>query len=99
MIAIVNNWLFEQIWIGADDKLPRKARAVFLADPARLRHEIAFSNWQLDPAVPAEAFASSSATSATRIAFTRPDLKLPPGLKPPAPGKVSTPQSKPSKTQ
>jgi hypothetical protein len=99
MVAIVNKWVFEQIWIGADDKLPRKARAVFLADPARLRHEIEFSQWQLDPPVPAEAFASASATSASRIAFTRPDLKLPPGLKPPAPGKVSTTQSKLSKTQ
>jgi len=48
------------------------------------------SNWQLDASVPAEAFASSSASSATRIAFTRPDLKLPPGLKPPAPGKLVT---------
>jgi hypothetical protein len=89
MVAIVNNWVFEQIWIGADDKLPRKVRATFLADPARLRHEMELSNWQLDPSVPAEAFASSSATSATRIAFTRPDLKLPPGLKPPAPDKPS----------
>ena len=92
MVAIVNNWVFEQIWIGADDKLPRKVRATFLADPARLRHEMELSNWQLDPTVPADAFASSSATSATRIAFTRPDLKLPPGLKPPA-------QSKPSKSR
>jgi hypothetical protein len=89
MVAIVNNWVFEQLWIGADDKLPRKVRAVFLADPARLRHEMELSNWQLDPIVPADAFASSSATSATRIAFTRPDLKLPPGLKPPAPSKLS----------
>jgi hypothetical protein len=92
MVAIVNNWVFEQLWIGADDKLPRKARAVFLADPARLRHEMELSNWQLDATVPADAFASSSATSATRIAFTRPDLKLPPGLKPPA-------QSKPAKSR
>jgi hypothetical protein len=92
MVAIVNNWVFEQLWIGVDDKLPRKARAVFLDDPARLRHEMDLSNWQLDPAVPADAFASSSATSATRIAFSRPDLKLPPGLKPPA-------QSKPSKSR
>src|SRR5215813_13053030 len=87
MVAIVNTWVFEQIWIGADDKLPRKVRATFLADPARLRHEMELSNWQLDPTVPADAFASSSATSATRIAFNRPDLKLPPGLKPPAQGK------------
>jgi hypothetical protein len=92
MVAIVNNWVFEQLWIGADDKLPRKARAVFLADPARLRHEMELSNWQLDATVPADAFASSSATSATHIAFTRPDVKLPPGLKPPA-------QSKPAKSR
>src|SRR5215467_15362828 len=90
MVAIVNNWVFEQIWIGADDKLPRKVRAVFLADPARLRHDMELSNWQLDPTVAADAFASSSATSATRIAFNRPELKLPPGLKPPVPGKPTT---------
>ena len=89
MVAIANHWVFEQIWIGADDKLPRKVRATFLADPARLRHEMELSNWQLDATVPAEAFASSSASSATRIAFNRPDLKLPPGLKPPAPGKLA----------
>jgi hypothetical protein len=89
MVAIVNNWVFEQLWIGVDDKLPRKIRATFLADPARLRHEMELSNWQLDAAVPADAFASSSVTSATRIAFTRPDLQLPPGLKPPVPGKLS----------
>jgi hypothetical protein len=89
MVAIVNHWVFEQIWIGADDKLPQKVRAVFLADPARLRHEMELSQWQLDSSVPVEALASSSATSATRIAFNRPDLQLPPGLKPPAPGKPS----------
>ena len=92
MVAFVNNWVFEQVWIGADDKLPRKARAVFLADPSRLRHEMELSNWQLDATVLTDAFASSSAASATRIAFTRPDLKLPPSLKPPA-------QSKPSKSR
>jgi hypothetical protein len=89
MVAIVNNWVFEQLWIGADDKLPRKVRAVFLDDPARLRHEMELSNWQLDAPVPADAFASSRVPSATRIAFTRPDLKLPPGLKPPVSGKPS----------
>jgi len=87
MVAFVNNWVFEQVWIGTDDKLPRKARAVFLADPSRLRHEMDLSNWQLDATVSEDAFASSSATSATRIAFTRPDLQLPPGLTPPAQSK------------
>ena len=56
MVGIVNNWVFEQIWIGAEDKLPRRARAVFLGDPVGLRHEIEFSDWQIDPEAPAEAF-------------------------------------------
>jgi hypothetical protein len=92
MVAFVNKWVFEQIWIGVDDKLPRKARAVFLADPSRLRHEMELSHWQLDTTVSEDAFASSSASSATRIAFTRPDLQLPPGLTPPT-------QSKPAKSR
>jgi hypothetical protein len=78
MVAIENKWVFEQIWIGADDKLPRMVRAVFLSDPQRLRQQMEFSGWNLNPAVAAEAFASSSAAAAPRIPFARPDIpKLP----------------------
>ena len=91
MVAIANNWVFEQIWIGADDKLPRMARAVFHADPQHLRHQIEFSNWQLDPTVAADAFASPSA-AARPIPFARPDLPaLPPGVKPRTKAKASKP--------
>ena len=89
MVAIENNWVFEQIWIGADDKLPRLARAVFLADPMGLHHQIEFSNWQIDSAVAAEAFASSKAQAAQRIAFRRPDPVVPPAIKPAAKKKSS----------
>lgn len=86
MVAYANNAVFVQIWIGAEDKLPRMLRAVYRDDPSQLRHQMELSNWQLDLAVPAEAFASSSAGTATRVQFARPDLKLPPGLKPPTRG-------------
>jgi hypothetical protein len=88
MVGIVNNWVFEQIWIGAEDKLPRMARAVFHGDPTGLRHQIEFSNWQIDPAVPAEVFTSAKAAAAMPIPFDRPDImklrKLPKGVKPAA---------------
>ena len=83
MVAVNNNWVFEQLWIGADDKLPRMARAVFHADPVGLRHQIEFSNWQIDPVVAADAFTSPGLESAKRISFSRPDPQLPPGIKPP----------------
>ena len=87
MIAYVDDHVFVQAWIGADDKLPRRLRAVYLDDPARLRHQLDLSNWQLDVDLPADVFASPKAATATRIEFARPDPKLPPGLSPPPQGK------------
>lgn len=73
MVAYANDAVFIQIWIGAEDKLPRMLRAVFRNDPSRLRHEMVLSEWQLDPAVPTDAFTSAKADAAKRIAFARPD--------------------------
>ena len=75
------------MWVGAEDKLPRRVRAVFRKDPARMRHQLELSNWQLDTPVAAEAFTSAKAGSATHIKFARPDPQLPPGLKPPVQGR------------
>ena len=87
MIAYANEDVFVQMWVGAEDKLPRMLRAVFSQDPARMRHQMELSNWQLDTPVTAEAFTSAKASSATRIQFARPDPQLPPGLKPPVQGR------------
>ena len=48
-------------------------RAVFRNDPSQLRHQVELSNWQLDGAVPADAFASPRRQRAMRIQFARPD--------------------------
>ena len=92
MVAVVNRWVFQQIWIGADDKLPRRVRAVFRDDPLQLRHEIDFANWKLDPVVPADAFASPRAGAATRIQFAAPEPVLPPGVEPRFEGERSEPK-------
>ena len=76
MLAYVSDDTFVQVWIGANDKLPRRARAVFLNDPSQLRHEVEFSDWRLDLAVPADAFTSPKAANAARIPFARPDTKI-----------------------
>lgn len=72
IVAVANQQLFMQIWIGADDKLPRMMRAVFRGDPLRLRHQVEMSNWKLDPVIAAEAFASLKAANATPVAFAAP---------------------------
>jgi hypothetical protein len=78
IIAVVSDSLFMQIWIGAEDKLPRRMRAVFKGDPLMLRHDVQFSNWKLDPVVAADAFSALDAANAQKIDFAVPQ---PPGVK------------------
>jgi hypothetical protein len=84
MVAYEAHGVFVQIWIGAEDKLPRMARAVFFDDPLQLRHQVELSHWQLDPGVAPESFASSKTATAKHIQFAHPksQSKLPPGPKP-----------------
>ena len=86
MVAIASDQMFMQIWIGADDKLPRKMRAVFRGDPLQLRHQVELSNWKLDPVIAAEAFAALNAANAKRIAFAAP--------KPPEATKAAKPKNR-----
>ena len=72
VIAVVSEELFMQIWIGADDKLPRRLRATYRGDPMLLRHQVDLSNWKLDPVVAAEAFAAVNAANARKIPFAVP---------------------------
>ena len=97
MVAYAAHGVFVQIWIGAQDKLPRRVYAVYLNDRARLRHVLELSNWQLDTTVPADAFASAKAASAARMPFARPDAKDAPGMKPPPKAKAA--KSQPAKKQ
>jgi len=92
MVAYESGGTFVQLWIGAADKLPRMARAVYLNDPAQLRHQVEFSNWQLGIDTPTDAFAVAQAATATRIPFARPDAEfVAPDVSTPAQGESSKP--------
>lgn len=84
MIAFETNGVFVQAWVGATDKLPRRARAQFDSDPIQLRHQVEVSNWKLDPVVAADAFGSPQIASARRIEFAHPERPdaLPAGASP-----------------
>ena len=86
MIVWANNDVFLQIWLGAEDKLPRRIRAQFRADPKKLRHDLELSNWQLDGPLAAETFSTAKARAGQPMAFATPGRKLPIGVKPIAKG-------------
>jgi len=93
IVAYAGDGVFVQIWIGADDKLPRLIRAIYLDDPDRLRHELAFTDWKLDESVATDTFAPpSSASTAKHIPFAPPHPEPPPSAKAPA-------KAKPAKAQ
>ena len=72
MVAWANRDVFLQIWIGVEDKLPRRVRAVYRADPLQLRHELDLADWQVDGEIPPDAFASEKARGAQPMKFDRP---------------------------
>ena len=82
MLVWANNDVFLQIWLGADDKLPRRIRAQFRDDPKKLRHDLELSNWQLDGAIAADTFSTAKAKAGMPMAFATPGRKVPIGVKP-----------------
>lgn len=67
MVAIANDDLQAQIWIGSEDKLPRLIWISPTQGQEKPRHSIEFSDWQLDAPVADGEFALSDAGKATRI--------------------------------
>lgn len=72
MVAVANDVVQVELWIGADDRLPRMVRATYFDEPGGFRHALELSDWRLDPPLPADAFASGRAAGAKRIGFASP---------------------------
>jgi hypothetical protein len=74
MIAYATDEVFIQAWIGVEDRLPRRFRAIYLMDGGNLRHEMELSGWKIDPKLPASTFTlPPEARKAKAIPFERPE--------------------------
>ena len=76
VVAYDTGGVFIEAWIGAEDKLPRLLRAIYADDPLQQRHNLVITNWQLDPAIPADSFSSAKAAAGKRIPFASPTLPV-----------------------
>jgi hypothetical protein len=77
IVAITNGNVQAEIWIGADDNLPRMIRARYVKDPTHSPYEVSFSDWQIDPTLTADDFTSLAAQHAPKMKFARPDTPTP----------------------
>lgn len=88
MVAYATDEVFVQAWIGVEDRLPRRFRAIYLMDGGNLRHEMELSGWKVDPKLPASTFTlPPAARKAKVIPFERPTA--PPAVSAPAPTAAS----------
>jgi hypothetical protein len=83
-VAVANDDVQAEIWIGAADHLPRLMRVVYPREAGGARYQIEFSDWHLGSAFPPSTFTSEKALHAKHVPFE------PPGsTEPPIPGDTS----------
>ena len=77
MVAVANDTVQAQIWIGVDDGLPRMVRVSYPKDPMHQSHDVVFSNWKLNGLVDHAEFSTPHVTTSPRMEFARPDAAAP----------------------
>ncbi len=73
VLSISDENVHLQIWIGAEDKLPRLIWATDAASADKPRHMVEFSDWKLNGDVAGEFFAPKRTASTKEIPFARPE--------------------------
>ena len=77
IVVVANDAVQAQIWIGAEDHLPRMYRATYFDEPGNYRHTVTFSNWSLDAPMAPGVFTSERAAKAPRMQFAAPPDQMP----------------------
>lgn len=72
MVAVSLGDAQGELWIGADDHLPRMIRTNYPNEPAQARYQSEYSNWRINAPVDPATFTSQRAAAAQRIAFQPP---------------------------
>lgn len=80
MVAVAAANVQAELWIGADDHLPRLVRVVYPNEPAHALYQTEYSDWKLTETADVGSFTSEKAAKASRIPFR------PPGLATASPG-------------
>lgn len=76
IVGLVNDDLQAQLWIGADDKLPRLIWITAAQTGEKPRRAVEFTNWKLDGEIADDEFNSSAKPEAAKIELARPDAGM-----------------------
>ncbi len=73
VLSISDENVHLQIWIGAEDKLPRLIWATAADSPDKPRHMVEFSDWKLNGEIAENSFAPRRTAKTREIPFARPN--------------------------
>jgi hypothetical protein len=71
-LVFANQGVEWQIWIGAEDHLPRLVYANYFDDISEPSYTVGFLNWKVDEPVPPETFVFRNTTQAVKVEFRNP---------------------------
>lgn len=77
MIAVAAENIQAELWIGANDHLPRMVRVVYPHEPAHALYQTEYSDWHVMDSADAGSFTSDKAAHGARIPFHPPGTSLP----------------------
>jgi hypothetical protein len=72
MVGLANDKVQGELWLGAEDKLPRMVRVVYGDPPGQPHYETVFTDWKLNIDVPPGTFTAADASKAKLMPFAPP---------------------------
>jgi len=72
-LAFSNPGVDWQIWIGADDNLPRVVNATYLTHSKEPSYTVEFTDWKINEPVPPETFVFKNTSNAAKVEFKIPN--------------------------
>jgi hypothetical protein len=76
IVAVAADNVQAELWIGAEDRLPRLVRVVYPNEPAHALYQTQYSDWHITDAAESGAFTSEKAKHGARIPFHPPGTPL-----------------------
>ncbi len=74
MVAVTGDNIQAELWIGAEDHLPRMVRVMYPHEPAHALYQTEYSNWRLLEKVDPAHFTSAKAAAGRKMPFAPPAL-------------------------
>jgi hypothetical protein len=72
IVAVAGDGVQGELWIGAQDHLPRQVRVIYTDEPGQAHYQTDYSDWRIGDTIGADTFVSTKAAAAAHMPFSAP---------------------------